>query len=99
MWPESGPLLDRLLAALDQSNHFTGLGMPADRLFREHQLIVHRDLESAAAGRNHLDRHGVECVLELGRQPGGPGLVVSLNAVLDRNLHLPPEIGLLEREW
>jgi hypothetical protein len=62
--------------------------MPTDALLREHQLVIHGDFESATARRNHLDRDGVEGFLELGRQPGCPGLVVSLHAILDRNLHL-----------
>jgi hypothetical protein len=60
--------------------------MPAERLLRKHQPAIGDHFELAA---RTLDERGVnaERLLDLGRQTGGPGQVVSLNAVRDLQLH------------
>ena len=65
--------------------HFSGLGKAARRAFGEDQLAVEGDFEDAVLP---FDQGGldVELVVDLVRQTGGSGLVVSNHAVLD--LHL-----------
>jgi hypothetical protein len=79
--------LIRPFAGLDQADHFSGLGVPSELLFREDQHPVDCDFEHPATRRDQLDLRRRVGSLELSRQPGGSGLVVSLNAILDRNLH------------
>jgi len=50
------------------------------------QVAVQDHLEDAAGGRDQLGVQ-IELVLELGRQTGGDGLVVSDLAVFDGELH------------
>jgi hypothetical protein len=53
---------------------------------REHQFAVDRDLEDPVLALYQLNR-GCKLALQLGRQPGSPRLIISNNAVLDRNVH------------
>ena len=53
----------------------------------EHQVAVDRDLEDPVLALDQLNR-GSKLVLQLGRQPGGPRLVISNHAVFDRNIHV-----------
>jgi len=55
-------------------------------LLREHQLAFERDLELTAASADER-RVEVTGLLERGRQTGGPGKVVSLDAVADLERH------------
>jgi uncharacterized protein YciI len=52
----------------------------------ENRLSVDDDLEYTAAGSNELAR-STECRLQVRRQTGGAGLVVSLGAVFDLDSH------------
>ncbi len=63
------------------------LGVPPERLLGEDQLAVHRDLEHAARRRDQPDVGVGEGLLQLSRQTGGSGLVVSDDAVLDDHAH------------
>ena len=61
--------------------------MTPGRLLREHEIAVNRHLEYPT-GRLDQPDLGVRIgLLQLGRQTGGSGLVVSDNAILDRHLH------------
>jgi len=62
------------------------IGEPAERSLGEHQVALDRDLEDPVLTLDQLNP-SPELVLQLGRQPGGPRLVISNNAVLDRNIH------------
>jgi hypothetical protein len=73
--------------------------MPPAGLLGEDQLPVHRDLEHATRGWDEAYVRVREGLLQLGRQTGGPRLVVSDDAILDRHLHeclsdrvVPPRI-------
>lgn len=68
-----------------QRHDFIGLRKPARRLLREDSAPVDGDLEDSATA---LDEHrrDADCLLDPGRQTGGPGQVVSLHAVGDRDL-------------
>jgi hypothetical protein len=61
--------------------------MPADRLLGKHQLSIHGHLEQTS-GRLHQTHLCVgKHLLQLSRQTGGSGLVVSNNAILNRHEH------------
>ena len=62
----------------------------------ENQLSVDGDLEHAAVGGDQL-AIGTQALLELGRQTGGPWLVVSFAAVFDSNFHDDPQRGIRQR--
>jgi hypothetical protein len=59
----------------------------SDLRLLEHRFAVGEDLEPTAARRNELDLRVREPLLDLGRQPDGPWLVVSERAVLDGDVH------------
>lgn len=61
--------------------------MPAERLLGKDRRAVYSDLEDAAGGLGQLDHRLRVFPRELGRQTGGPGLVVSDDAVFDTDLH------------
>jgi len=52
----------------------------------KYEISIHRDLEDPVLTLDQLDC-GSKLVIQLGRQPGGPRLVISNNAVFDRNIH------------
>ena len=56
-------------------------------LLREHQVAVHCHLEDSAGGRHQPDFGVGELLLQLSRQTGGSGLVVSDDAVFDDDPH------------
>ena len=70
--------------APDQLHDLSRLGVAPEGLLREHQLAVHRHLEDAAGGGHQPDLGVGKRLLQLSRQTGGSGLVVSDDAVLDR---------------
>ena len=75
-------------SALHQAKHFSRLRMPRYGLLREDPAPIHLHLERTA-GRLDQFHVGVRVDLaDLGRQTGGPGLVVSDDAVFDRNSHV-----------
>jgi hypothetical protein len=56
------------------------------------RLLINRDavaqnLEASPPRRDQIDRRNRKSLANLGRQTGGPGLVVSERAVFDRDLH------------
>ena len=67
--------------------------MPFQRAFREDAAAVHLDLEGAARRLDQLDLRLGEGLVNLGRQTGGPGLVVSDDAVFDRDTHAENDSG------
>jgi len=67
------------------------------RLF-EYRLPVALYLETAAARRNQLDVGSRKRIANLGRQTGGPRLVTSDGAVLDRDRHRNRVTGGLEAQ-
>ncbi len=74
-------------ATADQLHDFAGLGVASQFLLGEEQPAVHDHLEHAARRLEQLHLGVRERATELGRQTGGPGLVVSNDAVFDRNAH------------
>jgi len=52
----------------------------------EDEIAVNLDIEDAAASSDQ-PRRCTGDLLQLGRQPGSPRLVVSLTAVFDRDIH------------
>jgi hypothetical protein len=71
----------------NQPHDLTGLSVSALRFFGEHPTTVHIDLEHAARRLGHLDLGVRKGAPNLGRQTGGPGLVVSDDAVFDGHEH------------
>ena len=63
------------------------------RRLGEQQLPVHRDLESSAAALDEGHAGAVEGAGEFSGQTGRLGCVVSLGAILDRNVHVPRVAG------
>jgi hypothetical protein len=53
----------------------------------EDQRVIHRNLEESAGGRDQLDVGIGIRLLQLSRQTGGSGLVVSDDAELDTDVH------------
>jgi hypothetical protein len=76
-------LLDQLFDVADQRIVF---GKRAGGVFAVDQLAVYFDVEDPASALDHLG-FDLEGVLKLFRQTGGFGVVVSLHAVFDRNVH------------
>ena len=71
----------------DQLHDLSRLGVAAERLLGKDEIAVHRDLEDAP-GRRHQADIGLRVgLLQLSRQTGGSGLVVSDDAVLDHDAH------------
>jgi hypothetical protein len=66
--------------------------MPPEGLLGKDHRPIHRHLEDPAGGRDQLDVSVWPILAELGRQTGGPRLVVSDDAVVDGDSH-----GFLER--
>src|SRR5690349_11561244 len=64
--------------------------MAPELRFLEHRHTVAANFEASAPRRNHLDVHLRKPRTQLGRQTDGPGLVVSIGAELDRDLHVAP---------
>ena len=75
------------LSLLDGLEDFSGFGVAPSRLLGEHQRAVHRHLEDSTGGLDQPDLGLRVGLLQLSRQTGGSGLVVSNHAVLDRHLH------------
>jgi hypothetical protein len=72
----------------DQPHHLTGIGVAVRAQLGEQQLPVHGHLERAARRLDELDLDVRPGGAQLGRQTGGPRLVVSGDAVLDGDTHL-----------
>jgi hypothetical protein len=70
-----------------QSDNLARLGVATKLGLLEQRGAVFRHFESPAGAGAKLDVCIGELLCELGRQPGGPGLIVSNRAVFDRDLH------------
>jgi hypothetical protein len=75
------------LHTLETRDDLAGLSMPPNLRFLEDWFVVGNDLEAPPARWNELDGRVRKPLLDLGRQPGGPGLVASEGAVLDGDAH------------
>src|SRR6185437_14706305 len=74
---------------LDQRHDLALLRVTTQLRFLEDRLAVDAHLESTTPRRLHINRPARKPLSELGRQTGGPRLVVSNRAILDRNRHAP----------
>jgi hypothetical protein len=73
---------------LDGLEDLAGLGVAPGRLLGEYQCAVDGHLEESA-GRLEQPNFGIRIgLLDLSRQTGSSGLVVSDDAVLDRHMHI-----------
>jgi len=61
--------------------------MPAERLLREHLAAIYFNLEHTPRRLNELYVGLRVTVTDLGRQTGGPGFIVSNDAVFDDHAH------------
>jgi hypothetical protein len=61
--------------------------MTSELRLLEYRLAVPQHLEATATRRDHIDLRARERLSNLGRQTGGPRLVASDGAVLDRDRH------------
>lgn len=61
--------------------------MSPDGFLREDALAIEADIEHAAGRRNQLRFALRKMLLQLGRQTGGPLLIISNDAVLDDDAH------------
>src|SRR5947209_13633460 len=71
---------------LDQPHHLARLRVPSQPLLGEHPAPVHFHLEYAARRLDELDVGVRVCLANLGRQTGGPRLIVSDDAILDGDM-------------
>jgi len=75
-------------AGLAQQPHdLTLIGVSFQRLLGEHAAAVHLHFEHSAGGLDELDLRLREGLADLGRQTGGPWLVVSDDAEFDGDAH------------
>ena len=87
------PVLLSLPGCPNQLHHLARLGVSLYLPFREDGRAVDTHLEHAPAALEQGDG-GTELPLELGRQTGGAGLVVSNHAVEDLDAHRRPHGSL-----
>jgi hypothetical protein len=71
---------------LDLVEHLAGFGEASDAVFAPDLTAVHVYVEHAAAAGNELGLD-TKLVFERRRQTGGLGVVASLRAILDADLH------------
>ncbi len=71
----------------DQPQHLARLGVASQPLFGEDPAPVHIHLEYTTRRLDELHFGVRVCLPNLGRQTGGPRLVVSNDAVLDGHVH------------
>ena len=77
--------------------HLPRIRKPAHPELRKHEIAVDPDVEDPATALDQA-RLEVEFSLQLGRQPGSPRQVVSLDAVFDSDIHLrPPGFAIPKR--
>lgn len=91
-WPHRTDASSNATAArrtLDQRHDLALLRVTTQLRFLEDRLAVDAHLESTTPRRLHINRRARKPLSELGRQTGGPRLVVSNRAILDRNRHAP----------
>ena len=85
--PVARPVVHPLRRTPQQAYHLAGHRMPPQLRFLEHRRPVTLHLEPPTRRRDQLDLRVWEPLTNLGRQPDGPGLVVSHRAVFDRHAH------------
>jgi hypothetical protein len=73
--------------ASNQFHDLSRFGMPTERPFGEEEVAVHGHLEDSAGARDETNFGVRELLLQLGRQTGGPRLIVSDHAKLDDHTH------------
>jgi hypothetical protein len=78
----------RLRSTSDAFRHFSIVWKTPERTLREDKVTIHDDLEYTVRTLDEA-RQGSELPVQFGRQPGGPWLVVSNDAVFDRDVHDP----------
>jgi hypothetical protein len=71
--------------------------MAPECTLREHQYAIPRNFEHSATPLHQLDGSVWICLPYLGCQTGGPGLVVSNDAVTNRDVHVAERMGGGER--
>ncbi len=80
-----------LSVRFDQLRHLSRIREAVDVVLREDGSTVEIDVEDALGARLEFGVDA-ECILELSRQTGGSGEVVSLRAVGDADVHgFPPD--------
>ena len=72
---------------LHHSHDFSGLGVASQRLLGENATTIDLHFEHAARRLDQLHVGVGVGLADLGRQTGGPWLVVSNDAVFDRDAH------------
>jgi len=108
-WPDAGsrPLEGRrsaarrsvLLEAANRRLDLAQLGEPANTMFGENQVSVRDDVEHTAGTLDEADGR-LKITFEIGRQTGGPRVVVSGYAVGDGNVHGFLRLGgTIHRSW
>ena len=78
-------------SSAEEPDDLTVVGKAVQRTLGEDQLAVDGDFKHAAARGDELAVN-LERFLQLGRQTGGAGFVVSLAAVFDLDLHGHPHV-------
>jgi hypothetical protein len=73
--------------SFEQPEDFSRFCVTAFPGLRKHQFPVHRHIENASGGFHHHSFHVGEFPPQLGRQTGGPGFIVSNDAILDGHFH------------
>jgi hypothetical protein len=77
----------RRLRLREEPQDLAGRGVPAERFFRKQLPPVHLDLEHAPRRLDEFHFRLRVHPADLGRQTGGPGFVVSNDAVFDHYAH------------
>jgi hypothetical protein len=72
---------------LEQGDHLALPCVPLQFRLLEHRSTVAHHLKPSARRGDQLDVGIRELAADLGRQPGGPWLIVSKRAVFDRDFH------------
>jgi len=82
--------------APEQSHDLSRLGVSSERLLGENEATVSRHVEHPARGLYQAELRIGKGLFQLSRQTGGSGLIVSNDAILDRDEHgpVPPEVFL-----
>ena len=75
-----------------QSHDFAKLGVAIGPGFLVDRNAIAQDLESTSSRRDQLYLRIRKSLPNFGRQTGGPGLIVSNDAVFDRDLHSFPRL-------
>ena len=86
----------------NQAQYLTRLGMTVQLVLGKNQLPVQRNFENATGSLHQAQFDAGILSPNLGRQTGGPGFVVSGNAILDAYQHRPSSSGYINLnfpEW